>query len=122
MIRFREEKYAELLVKLQGFVGATSAAKMKKEFFEAQYQSWLYASDKVVEEVNFLVRIVIERQGKTPDPKVGRQAIGNIVVAMRRDLMKKGTSLSYDAFRYTDVLDSDELNAKRPDEASKTPC
>lgn len=105
MIRFKEEKYAKLLVKLQGFVGLTSSTELKKEFFEEQYQSWLYASDEVVQKVNFLVRIVIEHQGKTPDPKVGQQAIGNIVVAMRRDLMKKGTTLSYDAFQYTDVVD-----------------
>ncbi|AUS41335.1 hypothetical protein CYD94_03265 [Ralstonia solanacearum] len=123
MIRFREEKYAKLLVKLQGFVGLTSSTELKKEFFEEQYQSWLYASDEVVQEINSLVRIVIEHQGKTPDPKVGQQAIGNIVVAMRRDLMTKSTTLSYDAFRYTDVVDRATISTPRSQmEPSRKPC
>lgn len=35
--------YAKLLIKLQGFVGVTSSGQLKREFFEEQYQSWLYA-------------------------------------------------------------------------------
>jgi hypothetical protein len=34
IFRFKEEKYAKLLVKLQGFVGSTTSAQFKKEFFE----------------------------------------------------------------------------------------
>ncbi len=49
IVRFKEEKYAKLLIKLQGFVGSTTSAQLKREFFEEQYQSWLYASDAVVE-------------------------------------------------------------------------
>ncbi len=104
MIRFKEEKYAKLLVKLQGFVGATTSGQLKREFFEEQYQAWLYASDEVVESLNALVRLVIESQGSPPDRKAGRKAVGNIVLAMRRDLLRK-TDLDYNAFQYTDVLD-----------------
>jgi hypothetical protein len=46
IIRFKDEKYAKLLVKLQGFVGTTTSGQLKREFFEEQYQSWLYASDR----------------------------------------------------------------------------
>jgi hypothetical protein len=56
--RFKEEKYAKLLVRLQGFVGSTTSARLKKEFFEEQYQSWLYASDEVIESLNTMVRLV----------------------------------------------------------------
>jgi hypothetical protein len=102
IIHFKEEKYAKLLVKLQGFVGTTTSAKLKREFFEEQYQSWLYASDEVVEAINSLVALVIASRGATPDPEAGRKAVGEIVLAMRRDLLKK-TALSRSSFRYTDV-------------------
>ena len=37
IIKFKEEKYSHLLLKLQGFIGVTANAKMKREFFEEQY-------------------------------------------------------------------------------------
>jgi len=100
--RFKEEKYAKLLVKLQGFIGATTSGQLKREFFEEQYQSWLYASDEVVESVNAMVRLVIDSRGSDPDPEIGRKTVGEIILAMRRDLLHK-TALDYRAFRYTDV-------------------
>ena len=104
ILRFKEEKYAKLLVKLQGFVGVTTSGQLKREFFEEQYQSWLYASDEVVQSVNALVSLVIEAKGSLPDPEAGRRAVGEVVLAMRRDLLRK-THLDYTAFRYTDVYD-----------------
>ena len=102
--RFKEEKYAKLLVKMQGFVGNTTSAKLKREFFEEQYQSWLYASDEVVQAINALVQLVIANRSAAPDPEVGRKAVGEIVLAMRRDLLQK-TKLSHESFRYTDVIE-----------------
>lgn len=103
IVRFKEEKYAKLLVKLQGFVGSTTSPKLKREFFEEQYQSWLYASDEVIKAINDMVQIVIDGKGSQPDPEVGNRAVGEIVLAMRRDLLHK-TDLDYTAFRYTDVV------------------
>lgn len=103
IVKFKEEKYSKLLLKLQGFVGATTDGKTKREFFEEQYQSWLYCSDEVVEAINHLINLVIENKGKTPNPEEGRKAVGNLVLAMRKDLLGK-TGLDYKAFRYTDVL------------------
>jgi len=100
--RFKEEKYAKLLVKLQGFVGNTTSAQLKRDFFEEQYQSWLYASDEVVEALNRMVRLVVDGRGSSPDPEAGRKTVGDIVLAMRRDLLRK-TRLDYRAFQYTDV-------------------
>jgi hypothetical protein len=101
-ISFKEEKYAKLLVRLQGFVGTTASTELKREFFEEQYQAWLYASDQVVNALNELVALIVEANGDVPDPELGRKAIGNAVLEMRRDLMGY-TSLDHSAFRYTDV-------------------
>jgi hypothetical protein len=105
IVRFKEEKYAKLLIKLQGFVGITTSAQLKREFFEEQYQSWLYASDEVIESLNALVHLVKEGQGSAPDPDAGRKAIGNVVLSMRRDLLRK-TKLEYASFQYTDVYEN----------------
>ena len=104
IVRFKEEKYAKLLVKLQGFVGTTTSSQLKKELFEEQYQSWLYASDEVVESVNGMVRLVIASQGQAPDHEAGRRAVGEIVLAMRRDLLGS-SKLDYQSFQYVDVYD-----------------
>lgn len=102
IIRFKEEKYAKLLIKLQGFLGSSASAQTKREFFEEQYQSWLYCSDEVVIAINDLIDLVKTSNGKPPDPEAGRKAIGNIVLVMRKDLLGK-TNLDYLAFQYTSV-------------------
>ncbi|WP_462155468.1 hypothetical protein [Pseudoalteromonas piscicida] len=101
-LRHKEEQYAKLLVKLQGFVGQTANSKTKKEFFEEQYKAWLYCSDEVIDAINHMVSLV--RNGGAPDPDEGRKAVGIIVVAMRKDLYGE-TKLEYDAFEYIDVID-----------------
>ena len=102
IVKFKEEKYANLLILLQGFVGRTTSGELKRKFFEEQYKSWLYSSDGVTKAVNEMVKLVIEERGKDPNPERGRQAIGNIVLEMRKDLLGK-TALSYKDFQYTDV-------------------
>lgn len=37
IVKFREEKYSNLIIFLQGFVGNTSNSETKKKFFEEQY-------------------------------------------------------------------------------------
>lgn len=101
--KFKEEKYSNLIIALQGFVGSTVSADIKKKFFEEQYKSWLYSSDEVVDSVNELIRLLIEEQGKAPDPEKGRKIIGNIILSMRKDLLGS-TKLTYRDFRYTDVI------------------
>lgn len=102
IIRFREEKYSNLLILLQGFVGQTTSQETKKKFFEEQYKSWVYCSDEVVLAINNMVQLVIDTEGKEPNPLEGKKAVGNIVLAMRKDLLGK-TSLTFKDFRYTDV-------------------
>ena len=103
ILKYKEEKYANLLVLLQGFVGSTSTPETKRKFFEEQYRSWIYSSDEVVKAINEMVKLVIDSKGKEPDPELGRKVVGNIVLAMRKDLNGK-TNLNYTDFRYTDVI------------------
>lgn len=103
ILKFKEEKYARLLVLLQGFVGNTATPETKRQFFEEQYKSWLYSSDEVVQAINNMVRMIIEAEGKPPYTEHGRKAVGDIVLAMRRDLLHK-TTLQHSDFVYTDVI------------------
>ena len=103
ILKYKEEKYSNLLILLQGFVGATANTQTKKKFFEEQYKSWLYSSDEVIEAINKMVALVIESDGNNPNQQEGRKAVGDIVVAMRNDLLGK-TKLDYSSFRYTDVV------------------
>ena len=103
VMKFREEKYAKLLVLLEGFVGETASAEKKREFFKEQHKSWLYCSDEVTEAINHLIKLVANTKGmvrvKDEDP------VGNIVMAMRKDLLGK-TKLTPSDFRYIDVIDN----------------
>ncbi len=103
IMKFKEEKYANLIILLQGFVGSTTSGETKRKFFEEQYKSWMYASDEVVQSVNHLVQLVIDAKGATPNPEVGRKSVGDIILAMRKDLLGK-TNLTYKDFGYTDVV------------------
>lgn len=104
ILKFKEEKYTNLLILLQGFVGVTTSVDKKRKFFEEQYKSWLYCSDEVVKSINEMVDLVISNKGKEPNHEEGKKAIGNIVLAMRKDLLGK-TQLNYNDFKYTDVID-----------------
>ena len=85
ILKFKEEKYTNLLVLLQGFVGTTSSKETRKKFFEEQYKSWLYSSDEVVEAVNEMIKLITDSQEQGINPKESEKIIGNIVLAMRKD-------------------------------------
>lgn len=101
--KFKEEKYSNLIIALQGFVGSTVSPDIKRKFYEEQYKSWLYSSDNVVRSVNELTKLLIREREKGPNPQEGREVVGNIILEMRRDLLGK-TGLTYKDFRYTDVI------------------
>ncbi|WP_294281781.1 hypothetical protein [uncultured Chryseobacterium sp.] len=102
MLKFKEEKYTNLIIALQGFVGSTVSTQKKKLFFEEHYKSWLYSTDEVVKNINDLIASV--ENGKTPDPLEGRKLIGNIILAMRKDLLGSTSLMNVD-FRYIDIID-----------------
>ncbi|MCD4825316.1 MAG: hypothetical protein K8S55_11990 [Phycisphaerae bacterium] len=104
ILKFKEEKYTNLLILLQGFIGRTISAETKKKFFEEQYKSWLYSSDEVVKAINEMVRLFSESRGEKPDQKAGIKVVGNIVLAIRKDLLGE-TKLAFNDFVYTDVIE-----------------
>ncbi|WP_294962271.1 hypothetical protein [uncultured Flavobacterium sp.] len=106
VLKFREEKYSNLLILLKGFVGNTANTDLKRLFFDEQYKSWIYSSDEVVLAINELVELVKANETRDPDVAEGRKAIGNIVLAMRKDLLKN-TKLQYQHFTYTNVRDKE---------------
>ena len=95
ILKFKEEKYSNLLILLQGFVGSTTSGETKRKFFEEQYKSWLYCSDEVVKAINDMVELVINSKGNNPIPEEGRKAVGMIVLKMRKDLLGKTLQLRY---------------------------
>lgn len=104
VLKFKEEKYSNLLVLLKGFVGRTASAELKKKFFDEQYRSWLYSSDEVVKAINRLTELLIIERGRKPDKYDGDRVVGNIIFLMRKDLLGK-TNLTYKDFHYTDVIE-----------------
>lgn len=66
-------------------------------------RSWTYSSDEVIKALNHLVELVKINEGQKPNIEEGQKAIGNIVLAMRKDLLGK-TTLSFKDFQYTDVV------------------
>lgn len=104
IFKFKEEKYANLLILLQGFVGNTASADKKRKFLEEQYKSWLYSSDEVISAINNMINIVIKTQVNKTVSEEYKNATGEIVLAMRRDMLHK-TNLKPSDFKYMDVLE-----------------
>ena len=104
MTKFKEEKYSNLIIALQGFIGVTVSSETKRIFFEEQYKSWLYSSDDVVKSINDLIKLLMDEKGKAPNPDKGKEIVGTIILKMRKDLLGK-TKLSQKDFRYIDVID-----------------
>lgn len=77
--------------------------KLRRSFFEEQYRSWTYSSDEVTSALNNLVELVKRNEGQRPNPEEGQQAIGNIILAMRKDLLGK-TNLTFKDFQFTNVI------------------
>lgn len=75
ILKFKEEKYSNLLILLQGFVGKTISGETKRKFFEEQYKSWLYSSDEMVQAINEMVKLVIELRGKEPEHEKGKKPL-----------------------------------------------
>jgi len=101
ILKFKEEKYSNLLILLRGFLGRTTSGETKRRFFEEQYKSWLYCSDRVVKAINKMLQFVIDSRDK--EPEKDKKAVGNIVFEMRKDLLGK-TELTSKDFRYTDFI------------------
>ncbi len=56
-----------------------------------------------------MVEIIIQNRGNINLEEV-RKAVGDIVFAMRKDLLGTSTKLNYKHFSYTDVIDRNWFN------------
>lgn len=99
IFKYKEEKYGNLILLIQGFLdkGEKNTPEIKNRFFEEQYKSWLYSSDDVVIAINQLVYKL-----KTEKGLIDTDVIGEIIVAMRKDMLKN-TKLKPSDFQYTIV-------------------
>ncbi|AKP28216.1 conserved hypothetical protein [Leptospira interrogans serovar Manilae] len=103
ILKYKEEKYANLTVLLQGFVGNTTSLDLKRKFFEEQYRSWLYASDDVIRSINRMIALIIEHKGQDVPKVLGKKTVGEVILSMRKDLIGK-TSVAPEEFYYTSVI------------------
>ena len=108
IFKFKEKRYSNLLILLQAFIETTSSKEMIETFFQEYYKSWIYSSDDVVRTINTMVKRLIELKRKNPERKEGKQLIGNIVLAMRKDLLNK-TKLNWEDFKYIDVKSRNQI-------------
>ena len=102
ILKFKEEKYTQLLILLQGFVEGTASEKIKRQFFEQHYQSWLYCSDGVTKAINDLITL-LDSKREGPYHIGGGDVLGNIAFEMRKDLLGK-TKLKPKDFRYISII------------------
>ena len=104
ILKFKEEKYGNMVILLQAFFDYAKSAPMKRRFLEESYKSWLYCSDNVINAINAFIKFMEDARGKTMDHEKGKALIGNIILEMRRDLLGK-TDLTSTDFRYIKVPD-----------------
>lgn len=105
--KFKEDHYCNLLESLQAFVGSTATTEAKQRFFSEYYKSWVYADEKVILAFKALIDSMRVDLANREAPRNGKELLGNIVLAIRKDLGIKD-DLTYGAFEYIDVIERRE--------------
>jgi len=107
-IKVKVEKYNNLIKYLHGFVGTDANPELKKQFLKEWETSWLYCSDDVFNTIRRMLEYIGNEEGiRMHDKKwhdVGREIVGEIIIAMRKDLLNKKTKLSSKDFIFVDVI------------------
>ncbi len=97
----KEDRYRELLRNLSGFYSHSADPEMRRLFIEEYKRCWLYCSDDVIKAANAAMDVMVE--GTTVPMEQRRQILGEFVLAIRRDLLRrrltKDTSLSSSDYR-----------------------
>lgn len=105
-IKIKAEKYNNLIKYLRGFT-RQDGDSLKDQFLQEWETSWLYCSDEVFKKVSKMLRYV-RQKGKGsnanngPDIR-GTELLGDIIIAMRKDLLRKRTGLSNKDFIFWEV-------------------
>ncbi len=106
-LRLKAERYEKLIQYLRGFVGASASGDKKKEFFSEFEKSWLYCSDEVYKSINRMAEHVKSTESKETYKETGEgySLLGEVIIAMRKDLFNKKTSLKNVDFVFWNVID-----------------
>jgi len=108
-IKEKVEIYNSLIKYLRGFTGVNASGELKKQFFQEWEKSWLYCSDDVFNAVRRMVEYAKEKGVTNTDTEtrdiVGSEILGEIILAMRKDLLQKRTALSNKDFVFWDVFE-----------------
>jgi hypothetical protein len=83
----KEERYRELLRTLAGFYLHASDSEVRRQFLEEYKRCWLYCSDEVIRAANAAMEVMVE--GTTLPNEIRLQRIGEFVLAIRRDLLRR---------------------------------
>lgn len=83
----KEERYRELLRTLVGFYNHAASSQVRSQFLEEYKRCWLYCSDDVIRAANAAMEVMIE--GTTIPMEQRRLRIGEFVLAIRRDLLRR---------------------------------
>ena len=102
-LRLKAERYSNLIKYLRGFVGSSAKKELKEQFFAEWEASWLYCSDEVFKNINRLLEHVTKLKNN-PGNADGGKILGDIIISMRKDLLRKKTLLSNNDFIFWEVL------------------
>lgn len=83
----KEERYRELLRTLSGFYTHASDPDVRRQFLEEYKRCWLYCSDDVIKAANAAMDVM--KEGTTIAMEQRLQRIGDFVLAIRRDLLRR---------------------------------
>ncbi len=85
--RRKEERYQALMLAVRGFHDPHAPTALRQKFFDEFYLCWLYCPDAVIEAGVRLVETIADGNPYTPDDR--RAALGNFVLAIRKDLLSR---------------------------------
>lgn len=98
----KEERYRELLRTLTGFYNHASDPEVRRQFLEEYKRCFLYCSDEVIRAANLAMEGMVEGTSLPNEERLER--IGNLVLAARRDLLRRtltsSTDLTHEDFRH----------------------
>lgn len=111
----KEERYSRLVLALRGFYVDTIDAELRRQFIDELNLCWLYCPDDVIQlGYRFLGTV---QTGASTDKSTKEQALGQFVVAIRRDLLSRkelrSTALEGKDFKH--------LKVSNPERAQVTP-
>lgn len=81
----KEERYRELLHTLTGFYNYASDSQFRRQFIEEYKRCFLYCGDEVIRAANLAMEGMVEGTQLPNDERL--QRIGDLVLAIRRDLL-----------------------------------